>query len=376
MHKFPDKPHLVGFVPSLGCDSYYVPEIFSENRTYVLHSVVREEEGIYTASYYSSATQKFYEFRNGKLQPTMKRPPPVCNARERYVFLLFVVLEVSEHFGNYTPVRPFSPLYETVEVFEPDYRGTRSLGLKSVEELRRDESRYHYYTYDRDRRPFPSIPLASICGRSVFRIPVRETDATEPFYLVWNERADGIFVPELRPTGPGAPPFADVDESHRLAVVRDNVVVQLLATDRDPENWVTDGLLIMRVTVLPGVTAVDHPAIVAVSFATKTKRLLAFCRPPRLLQAISTSQSQIWEELRVQPPPGPQAKGCNKMFLLRKPDTDPKKWIQYRTTDDFARTWAHCVAPVEAQNARDPEKSKRGFVHMLIRLKQPGQPPR
>jgi hypothetical protein len=245
--RFADSPNLVAYVPTFVSPVHYPPNIFFREQLYLLHAVVREEEGLYTASYYSPATRLFYDFRGDDVTPVLQNPPPVCNARERYVMFLYVARAVSEYFQHYAPVAPFAAVYDYVTVYEADGSSARC----SLNSLKKDEAAWDYFVYDPATIPFPGTPLPAICGKSVLRMPAR--GGSEPYQLVWIE-GDNRFVPQIM-TLPEMASHSRKD--HVWVVVEDNYVRQQIFPDKakkQPVELPVDGIVRMKLKYLTRAT--------------------------------------------------------------------------------------------------------------------------
>ena len=218
-------PHLLAFVPVMSAPSYYVSELMCAKQCYLLYAVVREEEGRYTATYFSPGTWKYYDYRNEKFTPLKQRPPPVCNAREQYVFFLFVRIDLFDYFSRFQPLLSFRKQVPTSEMTFYRYEG-HEIREGGVEQ----GSPVLYFPYDKKLQPYPSVPLSCVCGSSVLVWKDKSGVVPRPC-LVWVQENDGVH-PELRDSIEVLKSNENFSSSRKVcAVIRDNRCVEIVSNE-------------------------------------------------------------------------------------------------------------------------------------------------
>lgn len=219
-------PHLLGFVPILCDPSYYVSELITSceacgDSIYFLYALVREEEGEYTATYYSPGTMRYYDYRKGNFTKIVRRPPPICNSREQYLFFLFVRKDLDAYFYGYEPLMSFRKPIHNGTVF---YECNQQREIVEVEraQIAGNDLLVEYYPYD---TMYPSVPLSHACGDSVLVWYVPKADAEKPHCLVWvqEERKQPYpnwrYIEDLR----------KVKSGRLFVVIRENYFVEFVS---------------------------------------------------------------------------------------------------------------------------------------------------
>ena len=224
-------PHLLAFVPVLSDPSYYVSELICAKQFYLLYAVVREEEGKYTATYFSPGTWKYYDYRDEELTEIKQRPPPVCNAREQYVFFLFVRGDLFDYFSRFQPMLPFRKQVPTRKMKYYQVCGKKVVPYKPQESDVKQGSSVLYFPYDEKLQPYPSVPLSCVCGESVLVWKEYNSRNVPRPCLVWVRDRDGVH-PDLRDAAAVLESNAGLASSSKVcAVIRDNRCVQIVSNE-------------------------------------------------------------------------------------------------------------------------------------------------
>ncbi|OHT13902.1 hypothetical protein TRFO_15779 [Tritrichomonas foetus] len=202
---FPGDPQLLIFCPSFGFVGTILTEIMNKGVMYVLHSVIRHEDGNFTSTMYSPFTNLLYDCRNGRVLPLNRQLPPLCNKNETYIMLLYVRKEINNLFGEkISPIPPFFPRYPVTKVIKCKIGEKIPTEYTEVETTVLDYDNDHvFFSYDPDTTPFPSIPLEQPCGRTVLQFDKEEF--LKPSMIIWHAQKDDnsdpfhySFVPRIQ----------------------------------------------------------------------------------------------------------------------------------------------------------------------------------
>jgi hypothetical protein len=233
--------------------------------------------------------------------PLKRRPPPLCNARERCLFLLYVREDWSLFFARFSPVRPFSPRVRFPYVWKIDQLLKVPVGpfQCEVHSLLGKADEWYFFEYHPTLKPFPAFPLTEMCGQYLLCMP-RSMAPEEPFQLFWTHAPEqtnsGTHTKEqtnsrTRAYVPGVIGLTNpqIDRRCVLGVVRDNFIVSWLEEFKGP----VDGLIseegpIDRPPDRP-------PQVLSIGFAVKNGPTVRFVEPPLIYIPTNVMMQARWD---------------------------------------------------------------------------------
>jgi hypothetical protein len=279
-------------------------------------------------------TLSFYDVRAGQVTRVDKKPPPVCHARERYIFMLYVRHDWELYYGKCQPVRPFIPHYRQLEVWEcnsdemPTPRGS---GF-TADQLQDEAGRWLYFAYHPTTSPFPSLPLDDVCGKSILRIP---RTGGRDVQLLWTE----AFANGERRFAAIVCPAASLGElkaakGKSLVVVRDNAIVAV-----SPAELVfpIEGLVQLDL----GLDGFRGPANrIRVRFGRVRDGALVYQEPPMLVKGYKGGFDEILNyidgRIKHRPTRFPH---CYVRIVPLSADERTPDWRSVKSATDFDTFW-------------------------------------
>lgn len=310
-------PHLLAFVPILCDPSYYVSELISGDSIYFLYALVREEEGEYTATYYSPGTMRYYDYRKGNFTKILRRPPPICNSREQYLFFLFVRKDLDAYFYGYEPLMSFRKPVHNGTVF---YECNREREIIRVERVGAGNSDLlvEYYPYDEKIHTYPSVPLSCACGDSLLVWYVPKADAEKPHCLVWVQEEQN----QPRPVWRHIEELGKVGHDRLFVIIRENYFVEFVS---DSTTLPVDSVFEVPLYSYGG------ECVFVVHFIKEKGKRWEYCRVPMFIKAGPqdfdkiekiAGNGEVYISLRISKDKAThKGKGTEKVILFKVPNS-------------------------------------------------------
>lgn len=275
--------HLIIFTPIFYYKTGILPEILSNKVLYILYAAVREEQGLYTATYFLPYNQKYYDIRGDHVSQIKQGIPHVYNPQERYIAFIYVREDLHDTLKTIQPILPFYTRFPYVDVHRWNSQ-TKTFDIELNQSSESLEAKIYnnkclIFPYD-EQNQYPSAPITTIVGKRVLMFDILESNVSKPCQLIWiqNINNDGILelLPQMLYINPDLSigfQFVDMDNV-RFVKVSDHCITRIYNTkDIYCLPFPVESLMCMKILALQSSVDNKNERIVSISFGSFQKSL-------------------------------------------------------------------------------------------------------